>query len=165
MNEPNVLRVTFSTSFEWFRALEQVGLYDETAWDMARWAELPVQGNTTCPEVPEDSRSECHAWSALPIYELACTIAGIRMNGRTIEIQPNLSYLPDLEGNIITPYGPVGFRYEKIGEKCRYTLHLPPHAPVALISRDGSKKQLPEDTSPHCQQVMADRILDFLEHI
>lgn len=144
IKEPDVLRVTFSTSFEWFRALEQAGAYDETASDMARWAALPALGNTTCPEVPGDSRSECHAWSALPIYELVCTTAGIRMNGPTIEIRPNLGYLPDLEGNIITPYGPVGFRYEKTGRQCHCALRLPPNAPAVLIGHDGSRRDLPQ---------------------
>ena len=146
MRDPDVLRVTFSTSFEWFRALEMAGLYDETATDMAAWAALPAMGNTTCPEVPGDSRSECHAWSALPIYEFACTMAGIRVKHSAIEIRPNLSYLPDLEGTVITPWGPVRYHYQKEDNLVRCKLNLPPKANVVLLGRDGSVKYLYNET-------------------
>lgn len=107
--EPDVLRVSFSTSYEWFRALESAGLYDLTASDMARWAALPGKGSTTCPETPENSRSECHAWSALPIYEFVRSIAGVKCENGKITVKPDLAYLSDLSGRVITPAGPVEF--------------------------------------------------------
>lgn len=124
MEDPDVLRVSFSTSYEWFRALEAAGLYDLTEGDMARWAALPGQGNTTCPETPEDSRSECHAWSALPIYEFVRVLAGVRYEKGTLTVRPNLSYLPDLRGQIITPAGPVVLDCRRQDGKpvCRVTM-------------------------------------------
>ena len=122
--DKDVLRVSFSTSFEWFRALEAAGLYDLTKPDMARWAALPGEGSTTCPETPENSRSECHAWSALPLYELIRAMAGIRYADGAVTVSPKLSYLPDLRGQVVTPVGVVKFdyRYEGDGQVCALTV-------------------------------------------
>lgn len=56
------------------RALEKCGMYGETEDNMMRWAELPGLGCTTCPEEPENGRSECHAWTEY---------SGIRTGGGT----------------------------------------------------------------------------------
>lgn len=138
MDDSEVLRVSFSTSYEWFRALEKAGLYDLTESDMARWAALPSQGSTTCPETPENSRSECHAWSALPIYELAHTIAGVRYEDRQITISSDLSYLPDLRGRVITPAGPMEFDYRKEDGRQICDLTLPASAVVNVIEPNDS---------------------------
>ena len=138
MNDPDVLRVSFSTSYEWFRALEKAGLYGLTESDMARWAALPVQGNTTCPETPENSRSECHAWSALPIYEFIRSMAGIRFENGQIIVKPDLSYLPDLRGRFMTPMGPVDFDYRRENGKQICDLTLPALAVVDIIESNHS---------------------------
>lgn len=117
----DVLKCSFSTTFEWFRALEKAGLYPETKADMMRWAALPAMGSTTCPETPEDSRSECHAWSALPIYEFLRVMSGIRRSAGKVVVSPAPSYLKDFSGAVPVPGGVAEFRYEK----GRYTVTLP----------------------------------------
>ena len=147
IDDSDVLRVSFSTSFEWFRALEMAGLYEETKQEMARWAALPKEGSTTCPETPTNSRSECHAWSALPIYELMVSMAGVRTQNRRVEIRPNLSYLPDLKGQAITPFGAVGFRYWKEDEIAHYEITLEENMEAALICADGRNIRLSGGTA------------------
>lgn len=69
--ESDVIPCSFSTSYELFRACEKAGVYELTFDSLKRWADLLDEHCTTCPETPDyDTRSECHAWSALPIYEL-----------------------------------------------------------------------------------------------
>ena len=116
-----MLKCSFSTAFEWFRALEKAGLYAVTKADMTRWAALPAMGNTTCPETPEKSRSECHAWSALPIYEFLRVMGGIRMNAGKVVVSPTPNYLGDYSGAVRVPGGTAEFRYEN----GRYTAILP----------------------------------------
>ena len=142
IDDADVLKVSLSTSFEWFRALEKAGMYEETAADMARWAELIAMGNTTCPETPGESRSECHAWSALPIYEFVRVMGGIRIEDGGIRIRPRLYYLPDLCGTVITPSGPIVFRYERSGEHLRGTLELPGNIEAIVTGTNGEETHL-----------------------
>ena len=79
--DSDVLKVTFSTSYEWFRALEKTGLYQMSQRNMEQWKGLLDLGCTTCPETPGETRSDCHAWSALPIYEMIRSVAGIFPDG------------------------------------------------------------------------------------
>jgi hypothetical protein len=67
----DVIPCSFSTSYELFRACEKAGVYELTFGSLQRWLDLIDEHCTTCPETPEyTTRSECHAWSALPMYEL-----------------------------------------------------------------------------------------------
>lgn len=119
LQEKDVLQCSFSTAYEWFRALEKAGMYEETEENIMRWAALPGQGCTTCPEEPTNGRSECHAWSALPLYEFIRVFAGVRPadgTWNTVRIAPHLEYLPDLEGVASTPKGEITFVYEKVEE-------------------------------------------------
>lgn len=108
-NDEDVLKCSFSTAYEWFRALETAGLYAETREDMMQWAALPGLGNTTCPETPVDARSECHAWSALPIYEFLRVMGGIRMEAGKIVVSPVLGYLKEYSGAVCVPGGIAQF--------------------------------------------------------
>ena len=55
--------------FYLFRALEAVGMYDRTEELWGDWKKCIDWHMTTFPETPFDTRSDCHAWSALPLYE------------------------------------------------------------------------------------------------
>ncbi len=142
MEDEDVLNCTFSTSFEWFRALEKAGLYEKTQGDMACWAALPAQGSTTCPETPGESRSECHAWSALPLYELICVMAGVRMRRGRVEIAPVPSWLADLKGEAVTPAGSVAFSYTREKTGWRYELTLPAGLEGTFVYPDGRREKL-----------------------
>ena len=115
--QPDVLRCYFSTCYELFRVCEQAGVYELTAQQMEWWIRLLEEHCTTCPETPAHSRSECHAWSALPMFEMIHVLAGIRrQSGKPdhIEVRPCFAQygLKHLEGEMITEKGSVRFRYE-----------------------------------------------------
>lgn len=145
MEDDKVIKCSFSTAYEWFRAMEQAGLYADTKESMERWSGLLEQGCTTCPEEPTEGRSECHAWSALPIYEMICCIAGIKAGEpgwKTVRIQPNLSYLPDLQGEAVTPKGKIQFSYRKDAESDYYKITMPDGLNGHFVHADGSKQAL-----------------------
>lgn len=103
--EKDVLRCYFSTCYELFRACEKAGCYELTARQMDWWIKLLEEHCTTCPETPSNSRSECHAWSALPMYELISVMGGIRREAGSparVEVCPHLDYVPNLEGGMLT---------------------------------------------------------------
>lgn len=63
---------------------------DEMRQSLDAWIGLIDRGNTTCPEEPHHPRSECHAWSALPLYEMMRTMAGVYPEAHQIIIKPHL---------------------------------------------------------------------------
>ena len=128
--EADVLRCYFSTCYELFRACEEAGCYELTAQQTDWWIHLLDEHCTTCPETPSHSRSECHAWSALPMYELIHVLAGVRRcsgHPDTVEVRPHFAGygLKTLEGEMITEYGPVRFDYTCTDDAVHGTLVLP----------------------------------------
>ena len=116
LSAPDVIPSSFSTGYEVFRAFEEAGIYKETFTLMEKWIRLLDLHCTTCPEEPLNGRSECHAWSALPMYEFIRTIAGIRpkeSGWKEIEVRPELSYVPDIRGVVATPAGKIYFDFNK----------------------------------------------------
>ena len=138
LKEDDVLKCSFSTSYELFRALEMTGLYQQTRVNMMSWANLPQLGNTTCPETPEDSRSECHAWSALPIYEFLRVMSGVRIEAGKVIITPFSGYLKDFSGTICIPGGTANFTYtDQV-----YTITLSTGTEATLYDPDGNHQKL-----------------------
>ncbi|MDE7182979.1 MAG: hypothetical protein K2O40_00600, partial [Lachnospiraceae bacterium] len=145
IEEQDVLPCSFSTAYEWFRALELSGMYDKAYDNLNRWRELPGRGYTTCPEEPKNERSECHAWSALPLYELMRSIAGVRSDQgdwNRIIVQPYLSDLPDLEGCASTPKGPVKFSYRCEDGVWKYNVCIPDGMTGCFVAPDGERSEL-----------------------
>ena len=52
MDRDGCLVYIFSTSFEWFRALEQAGMFPEMRRELQPWIDLPDRNCTCCPETP-----------------------------------------------------------------------------------------------------------------
>lgn len=125
-----IIPCSFSTSYELFRACEAAGEYGLTYQSMSRWIGLLEEHCTTCPEIPDyDSRSECHAWSSLPMYEMICAMAGVHIQrDKTVRISPNfkeIEVLPDLSGRVKLRQGMLEFSYQRRGTKIQYQVTLP----------------------------------------
>ena len=83
---------------------------------------------TTWCENPDDPRSECHGWSASPLYEFTTGILGVKQTGigyESIEINPTPWHLTHAEGAVPTPLGTVSVAWKKINGK----IHLSYSAP------------------------------------
>lgn len=140
--DKDVLPVTFSTANEWFRALEQTGLYAEYGkQSLQHWIALIALDCKTCPETPVNSRSENHAWSAQPLLELIRGVAGIRQEGvgwEKVTIAPCMMDLPDLHGAAATPKGDIRFDYSQDS----FTVSLPDGLTGTFRHPDGRKIEL-----------------------
>ena len=90
--EEKLPKPSFSMNFFYFRALEMAGLYQDYFHElMNEWKEMLALNATTWFENKKSPRSDCHGWSATPIYELVSCVAGIRpigFNGDTVRISP-----------------------------------------------------------------------------
>ena len=67
--DESLVACSFVQRFYLFRALEKTGLYDRTEKLWGAWEEFLDLHLTTFPETQFAPRSDCHAWSAMPLYE------------------------------------------------------------------------------------------------
>ncbi len=71
LTDPELVPCSFMQRFYLFRALERTGMQDRTEALWGSWQEFIDLGCTTFPETPYRPRSDCHGWSALPLWEFA----------------------------------------------------------------------------------------------
>ncbi|MEZ0607629.1 alpha-L-rhamnosidase C-terminal domain-containing protein [Fibrella sp. WM1] len=107
---------TYYFKFYLFQALKKNGLGDEFIPQLQPWHTMIANGLTTFAENPEPTRSDCHAWSASPVYEFLSTVCGINPaepGFRSVKIEPYLGTLPSAEGTLPHPSGDISVRFEK----------------------------------------------------
>lgn len=89
---PALQQASLYFSFYLFRAWELTDNYRYFWRQLEKWKSVLKWNFTTFPEVPDPAtRSDCHAWSASPLYEFIACVIGIRPNKpgfREILIKP-----------------------------------------------------------------------------
>lgn len=107
----DVIECSLPWRFYLFRALEHHGMYDWIRERLDDFIHLKEYNLSTLPEWSFDGpRSDCHAWSAAPLYEMIATVLGVRAEGdgwRRISICPHALGYSDFSGEVITPHGMV----------------------------------------------------------
>ena len=101
-----------STYFRFYllRAMKQAGLGDDYLAGLGPWHDMLARGLTTFAEKPDPTRSDCHAWSASPVYELLATVCGIEPGSpgfATVRIEPHLGQLQHAAGSVPHPLGEI----------------------------------------------------------
>jgi hypothetical protein len=112
-----------------FEALGRVGRGGRVLARLNLWRELVRQGFKTPVEMPEPSRSDCHAWGAHPIFHLHATIAGVRPAApgfRKVRIAPQPGTLASIDTVLPHPRGSVAARMRFAGGRVDATVVLPP---------------------------------------
>lgn len=71
LEDKSLIPCSFMQRYYLFRALEKTGMYERTETLWQDWQDFIDLHCTTFPETPFDPRSDCHAWSALPLWEFA----------------------------------------------------------------------------------------------
>jgi hypothetical protein len=92
------------------------------------WRDLLPLHFSTWPEVPGNTRSDSHAWSAHPIYDLLTLVAGIEPASpgfATVRIAPHLGSLPSLSATYPHPEGNIEVKYERKGSDFHAEITLP----------------------------------------
>ena len=116
VEDRTITQCTVAMCFYLFRALEKTGLYEYTDryWDI--WRNMISNGCTTCVEAADYSRSECHAWGSLVLYELPSVTLGVRPAApgyEKIEVCPVPGALTSASGTVHTPWGDLNIAWEK----------------------------------------------------
>ncbi len=126
---PNgVLSASYYFRFYLARALDHAGMADDYLAALDPWRKLLPLHFSTWPEQPGDTRSDSHAWSAHPIYDLLTLVAGIEPASpgfATVRIAPHLGSLPALSASFPHPAGLVTVDYKRHGDGLDATITLP----------------------------------------
>jgi len=113
---PPMTAATYYFRFYLARALAHAGMGDQYLQLLGPWREMLSMGLTTWAESPEPTRSDCHAWSAHPNFDLLTIVAGIRPKTAgfdSVAIEPHLGALKHVEAVFPTPRGAVEVKYRR----------------------------------------------------
>lgn len=110
------------------RALEAAGRGNAYLLQLEPWREMLDLGLSTWAERPGRTRSDCHAWSAHPNYDLLTIVAGIRPASPgfgSVRIEPHLGTLDRLEATMPHPRGAISVSYRREGAALEARILLP----------------------------------------
>ncbi len=92
------------------------------------WRKMLALGLSTTPECEEPARSDCHAWSAHPLFHFYATVAGVRPAGpgfSAVEVAPRPGPLTHLKVEMPWKAGSIGMDAMFSAGTVQATLVLP----------------------------------------
>ncbi|WP_430905430.1 hypothetical protein [Maribacter sp. 2-571] len=123
--DKGILRATTYHKFYTFQAYAKANNGHLILESFQPWEEALSLGMTTFPEHGTESRSDCHAWSAHPLYELPALVAGISPSTpgfKTIMIRPQDNNLKAYSATVQHAKGTIRMVKKKPN---RYRITLP----------------------------------------
>ncbi len=133
---PVMTAATYYFRFYLARAAEHAGVGDEYLKLLGPWREMVALGLTTWAESPEPTRSDSHAWSAHPNFDLLRIVAGIRPKSagfETIVIEPHLGESKEVKAGMPIPRGMVEVEYKRTAKGVETKVKLPAGVKGALV--------------------------------
>ncbi len=109
-------------------AVNQVGAGDRYLDLLGEWDAMLARGLTTWAEKPEPTRSDAHAWSASPNFELFRTVLGIDSAApgfSRVIVRPYLGALARASGAIPHPKGEISVAFVRRGPALDAEVTLP----------------------------------------
>ena len=140
---PPMSQATYYFRFYLARAIEHGGMGDEYLRLLQPWRNMSALGLSTWAETPEPTRSDSHAWSAHPNFDLLTIVAGIHpQNGgfKLVTIEPHLGTIHHLSASVPTPQGEIAVKYATGGSGVRAYIRLPPEVAGDFIWNGKSYK-------------------------
>ena len=125
---PPMSQITYYFRFYLSRALEHAGLGDLYLDELTPWRNMLEQGLSTWAETPEPTRSDSHAWSASPNYDLLTIVAGIRPAApgfARVDIEPHLGQLTHMEATMPHAGGDIHVSYRRVEGSWLASVNLP----------------------------------------
>ncbi len=126
--DPSIVQCSTYFRFYLLRAIKRAGLGDEYLDRLGPWRKMLELGLTTFAEKGEPTRSDCHAWSASPVYELLATVCGVEPAApgfASVRIEPHLGALRRAEGVVAHPAGEIAVKLERNGNQLTAEVVLP----------------------------------------
>jgi len=119
---------TFYFTHYLFEAAHIKGDYELFRSRIDDWTKMLADGLKTTIEMPEPTRSDCHAWGAHPIYHYFSSVLGIRSGGLGFEnviIRPMPGDLENARGSFPTPHGDLTVAFTQSATTITFDIHLP----------------------------------------
>lgn len=127
-SDASLVQATVYYRFYLFMAMKKAGLADRYVSSLDIWHDMLAMGLTTFAEQPEPSRSDCHAWSASPNYDLLATVCGIMPGSpgfSTVVVEPHPGYLEHIKGRVPHPAGDIDVELRQEGGELSGAVILP----------------------------------------
>ncbi|MDQ5978017.1 MAG: alpha-L-rhamnosidase, partial [Verrucomicrobiota bacterium] len=124
----SLIQVTTYFRFYLLRAKKAAGLGDGYLAGLGQWHDMLARGLTTFAEKPDPTRSDCHAWSATPVYEFLATVCGIEPASpgfATVRIAPHLGHLKQASAKMPHPRGEIAVELRRAGAGLHAEVTLP----------------------------------------
>jgi alpha-L-rhamnosidase len=125
---PPMSAMSYYFRFYLSRALEHASLADLYVGQLTPWYDMLKLGLTTWAEKPEPTRSDCHAWSASPNYDLLTVVTGIHPDApgfSKVRIEPHLGRLHELHASMPHAGGAIETAYKRDESGWTATVTLP----------------------------------------
>lgn len=150
VQDTQLIQCTIYYRFYMIQAFKKAGLAGAYLGLIKPWRDMVNLGLSTFAERPEPTRSDCHAWSASPAYELLATVCGITPAApgfRQVHIAPELGPLQWVAGSMPHPLGLISVHFEKKGNDLQGKITLPPGLYGDLVW-NGQRMLLKPGTQP-----------------
>ena len=128
LEDKELAKCSVAMVFYLFRAVEKAGLYEESRDLWQLWRDMLQKNLTTCEEDGVNTRSDCHAWGSVALYEIPAIILGVRPTKpgfEEFEVRPNPGYLDWAKGTVITPRGFVDVEWKYSGSELELNVKTP----------------------------------------
>jgi len=128
ISDTSLVQTTMYFDFYVFQALKKAELGGEIIPLMNKWKFFLDNGFTTFPEHGIESRSDCHAWSAHPMFDfmnIICGISSLSAGFKTVEIRPQPGSLKSFESTFQHPMGEIKMSMKKTNTKTLFKVDFP----------------------------------------
>lgn len=136
LSDPSLSQCSYYFRFYLFRAMKKAGMANQYLEQLGPWKGMLKLGLTTWAEKPEPTRSDCHAWSAHPNFDLLNTVAGIEPAAPgfvRVKIAPHLGALQHLSASMPSPQGEIAVHYRRTGAHLSAEITLPAGVTGTLV--------------------------------
>jgi alpha-L-rhamnosidase len=150
LNDPDLARATIYFRHYLFETYRVFGRMEAIEDRLTMWYGLKEQGFKTAPEMPEPSRSDCHAWSAHPIYHAYASFLGIRPGGfgfDRVRISPQLGSMKEAKASMVHPKGRIEVALQQAGPGLKANVTLPAGVNGEFVYAGKSRELRPGENS------------------
>jgi alpha-L-rhamnosidase len=119
LSDTTLIPTTIYFRFYLFQAMKKTGMADQYTEMLGSWERMLENGLTTFQEGDYKDRSDCHAWSASPLYHFLSLVAGItpaEPGFQSVQIQPAMGSLEDIKAVMPHPAGMIRVELERKGK-------------------------------------------------
>jgi alpha-L-rhamnosidase len=136
VEDPALVRTSCYFSHYLFEAYRAIGRNDLLLCRLADWQVCIDLGLLTTPEGFGQTRSDCHAWAAHPLFHHLASLLGVRPGApgfASVRIAPCPGPLPRISGDVAHPLGTISATVERVGDGIRASVTLPPGLSGELV--------------------------------